>query len=152
MELSEKDKQRFWNKVNKTDMCWLWTAYCNNYGYGNFQLNNKSHNVHRLSWLLAGNTIPEGHIVRHKCRSKNCLYPVHLETGTIAENMADKVRDGTLAKGEKHGRSKLTEEQVLSIYASDKTQIDLAEEFGVGRRTISSIKTGANWSWLTALQ
>jgi hypothetical protein len=148
MEISEEDKERFWNKVNKTETCWLWTACCD-MGYGQFGLNNKIHRAHRVSWLIAGNTIPNGHVIRHKCRAKNCVNPDHLETGTHAENSADMVRDGTVAKGEKHGSNKLTETQVMAIYASDKIHRELAAEFGVARQTISDIKSGRYWSWLT---
>lgn len=29
-------EERFWEKVNRTDGCWLWTAGTNNRGYGVF--------------------------------------------------------------------------------------------------------------------
>jgi hypothetical protein len=114
--------------------------------------NGKSHRAHRVSWLLAGNTIPEGHIIRHKCRAANCVNPAHLETGTIAQNNADMIRDGTSARGTKHHSCKLTEAQVLEIFASDKLQYELAKEYGVGKSIISAIKSGKRWGWLTGQQ
>lgn len=150
MEFLEKDKQRFWVKVNKTDTCWLWTAGCNAKGYGKFALKSRVMVLsHRVAWLLAGNTIPEGHVIRHKCRSTHCVNPEHLETGTQADNMADMIRDGTSTRGSKNISCKLTEDQVRMIKARNtENQTKLAEEFGVGKTTIHYIVTGRTWSWL----
>ena len=150
MEFSEKDKQRFWAKVNKTDTCWLWTSGCQQSGHGRFYVNNTKVYAHRASWFLAGNTIPEGHIIRHKCRSKNCVNPEHLETGTYAENSADMIRDGTSLRGSKNHANKLTEDQVRVIKARSKeNQVRLGKEFGVRQSTIYNIIIGKTWGWLT---
>lgn len=146
----EEARDRFFSKVNKTDSCWLWTAPCDRNGYGRFNITSKQKIMaHRGSWLLAGNTIPEGLILRHKCRNRNCVNPEHLETGTHQENCADMIRDGTIMRGKKHHSVKLTEEQVLQIRArSTETQKILAEEFGVSRETISKIILNKIWTWL----
>jgi len=142
-------EERFWDKVDKTETCWLWTARKNRGGYGQFRVNGQIHTAHRVSWILSGRTIPEGHVIRHKCRNKHCVNPDHLETGTQAENEADKIRDGTSNRGIKHPKAKLTEEQVRQIRASaDETQKCLAEEFGVSQTAISLIIQRKNWSWL----
>lgn len=145
MELTEKQKERFWKKVEKTETCWLWTGCCAN-GYGHFVINEKTYKSHRVSWFLAGNTIPDGHIIRHKCRSRHCCNPEHLETGTIAENIADRIRDGTSNRGERCGTAKLTSAQVLDIRArAGERQANLAEEFGVSQVTISAIILRRIW-------
>jgi hypothetical protein len=96
MDLTEKQKERFWNKIYKTeDSCWIWTGNCDDGGYGRIRINHILYKAHRLSWLLAGNTIPEGHEICHECRLKNCVNPAHLRTDTHANNMRDKIRDGT---------------------------------------------------------
>lgn len=150
MELSDSDKERFWGKVDKTETCWLWTAGCSKEGRGQFRFNEKVQLAHRVSWFIAGHTIPDGHVIRHKCRAANCVNPAHLETGTRAQNNADKIRDGTSARGIKHHKCKLTEAQVLEIFASDKTQRAIADEYGISRTNVSSIKHGNSWGWLTA--
>jgi len=146
-----KPIERFWSKVNKTDTCWLWTGCCDAFGHGVIGINCKQSFVHRVSWVLAGNIIPDGHVVRHKCRSKNCVNPEHLETGTQAENAADMIRDGTSAKGVKNPSCKLTEEQVRQIRASTESGAFLAKKFGVSQPTICNIRAGKRWSWLTAV-
>jgi len=144
MELTEKQKRNFWKKVDKTESCWLWTGGCCN-GYGLFGIEGKIYRSHRVSWLLAGNSIPDGHVIRHKCRSRNCCNPEHLETGTRAENNADMIRDGTSTKGEKNHTAKLTSAQILDIRARAERNVDLAKEFGVGQMTISHIILRRRW-------
>jgi hypothetical protein len=148
MELTEKDKERFWSKVDKGS-CWIWTACCNKNGYGQIKINCKRYLSHRISWFLAGNTIPEGHLIRHKCRNRNCVNPEHLETGTQADNEADKIRDGTDCRGEKCYNAKLTSTQVLDIRArAEGKHIELAKEYGVSRPTIHSIIARKTWKHL----
>jgi hypothetical protein len=147
MEFTEEQKKRFWDKVDKTDSCWSWTGGISNSGYGAICINYKIYKTHRISWLLAGNTIPDGHVIRHKCRNRHCLNPEHLETGTYADNNGiDRVRDGTDNRGEKNISAKLTATQVLEIRErATETYQRLAEEYGVDRTTISYIITRRTW-------
>ena len=56
------------------------------------------------------------------------------------------MRDGTDARGEKHGSAKLTAAQVLEIRRrSTEKQCDLAKEFAVSRKTISDIINRRKW-------
>lgn len=146
----EEARERFFSKVNKTDTCWLWIGTIVR-GYGQFYLDNKGKKAHRVSWLLAGHTIPEGHLIRHKCRNRHCVNPEHLETGTSKDNVADMLRDGTRPDrtGEKSLGAKLTEDQVRAIRArSSENQRELGEEFGVGRDQIYKIIARRQWSYL----
>jgi len=79
--------QRFWDKVRKTESCWLWTAYINNRGYGKFNLNGNAEYSHRLSYIEAKGPIPKGLQIDHICRVRNCVKPDHLEAVTRKENI-----------------------------------------------------------------
>lgn len=80
-------EDRFWEKVNKTDTCWLWTAAQNGAGYGQLRVN-RSSNVyaHRFAYELLVGPIPEGLQLDHLCRVRNCCNPDHLEAVTPKVN------------------------------------------------------------------
>lgn len=69
---------RFWAKVDKTEECWVWTAFRRN-GYGRFTVDGRMVNAHRFSFTLAGGVIPEGLVLDHLCRNRACVNPEHLE-------------------------------------------------------------------------
>ncbi len=149
----EEVRERFFNKVNKTETCWLWTGYCHNTGHGQFNYNGKPILAHRFSWLLAGHTIPERMCVCHAphsiCGHRNCVNPDHLRVDTTAANNRDRIADGTSTRGTKHPMNKLTEEQVRDIRRrGEENQARLAEEFGVHNSTINQIIKRKNWNWL----
>lgn len=137
----------FWNKVNKTDTCWLWTGCIDKAtGYGRVTINYKNYFPHRLSLSHSlGRPVRDGLVTRHKCRNKLCLNPEHLQEGTNKDNYADSVIDGTNCVGERNGTSKLTENQVREIRASDKSTRSLAKDYNVSQGTISHIKLNLVW-------
>lgn len=128
--------------------CWIWRRNKIK-GYGQVRWKGLYCSVHRLYWLLSGRTIPEGLDMchGHGC-SRACYNPAHLSTGTRAENMADKIRDGTDARGAKSANAKLTAEQVLAIRASEKSGKELSEEYGVSRTLISRIILRKCWTYI----
>ena len=138
-------EERFWSKVDKSGDCWLWMA-SKREGYGKFKVDGKTMCAHRVSWILTNGAIPDGLLVRHKCRNQ-CVNPAHLELGTVKDNVGDRIRDGTNNNGEKHGMSKLTATQVLEIRRRAKEgSVKLAKEFGVCYQTISEIIHKKSWT------
>ena len=107
---------------------------------------------HRLAYMTANGLSYEamkGKIIRHKCDNPACVNPSHLVEGTQADNVADmwernRANPGK-ATGSLAGQAKLTAEKVLAIRASNKTQPELASEYGVSASTISHIQMRKTW-------
>jgi len=59
---------------------------------------------HRAAFLLVGNTLQPGNVIRHTCDVPHCFNPDHLIEGTQAENLQDAVDRGR----RNAGREKLT--------------------------------------------
>src|SRR6266446_2444270 len=148
-------EKRFWSYVNKNGpipphrpslgQCWVWSRRGDGNGYGRLTYNRKVYKAHVVSVMLKGIVIPRGMIVCHRCDNRACVRPPHLFIGTQADNTRDmflKNRDNIL-RGEKSGRAKLTDDEVLeigTIYATGKyTQSEIAAMFGVSRAWINLI-------------
>lgn len=84
----------------------------------------------------------------HTCDNPACINPDHLRVGSVADNMADRDRKRRQAHGERHGSAKLTEEKVIAIRASAKTERELMAEYGIGRSTLQKVKAGRTWAYL----
>ena len=148
----EEARERFFSKVNKTETCWLWTGCCRG-GYGAFKCNGKMISAHRFSWLLAGNTIPDGLFICHAphsiCGHKNCVNPYHLRVDSVSANNHDMIADGTSSRGTKNPMNKLNEQQVREIRRRcNENKKELAEEFGVSIRLIYTIIARKCWNHL----
>lgn len=129
--------------------CWIWGKTIASDGYGKISIKSKQQPAHRISYEFFNGEIPENMMVCHKCDNRSCVNPAHLFLGTHQDNMSDMTKKKRQAHNESHGASKLTEQQVIDIYLSDKTQLELANEYGVTRRSINYIKNGKNWRHLT---
>ncbi|MFE3516670.1 hypothetical protein [Streptomyces sp. NPDC059166] len=90
--LTEEDWSRFLDKVDppNEDGCLLWNASAPT-GYGQFFINKRPYQAHRVSYTVLVGTIPQGLELDHSfakgCRSKLCVFPGHLEPTTHAENV-----------------------------------------------------------------
>jgi hypothetical protein len=81
----EELPERFWDKVNKTDDCWLWTGKIDD-GYGRFSYKGILYLVHRLVVATLKEPVVDGMVIDHICRVRNCCNPDHLRQVTISEN------------------------------------------------------------------
>lgn len=124
--------------VVKDNGCWEWQG-AKSYGYGVIMRNRERLRVHRVSYELWCDTIPDGMVLRHKCDNPGCVNPTHLEPGTQAENIQDIVVRG------RHGRKKLTKHQVEAIRASAESNRALADKYKVGIIAIRRAKSGQTW-------
>ena len=127
--------------------CLLWTASCNEKGYGRLRVKGKTRLVSRLTWEEAKGPIPDGLQVLHKCDVTACREIAHLFLGTNKDNVDDKMAKGRLDRrdGEHNGRAKLTRKQVQVILADNRLHRVIAADYGVSRPMISYIKRRENW-------
>jgi hypothetical protein len=82
-------------KVREQTGCQVWIGATNNKGYGVLSLDGARHLAHRIAYESAYGPIPDGMVVDHLCRVRNCVNPLHLEVVTSGENQ----RRGRVAGG-----------------------------------------------------
>lgn len=81
-------EERFWEKVDQTGECWLWTGPLHSLGYPQrMWIDGERIYPHRLSHELFIGPIPDGLEIDHLCRVRHCVNPDHLEAVTHAENL-----------------------------------------------------------------
>jgi hypothetical protein len=111
--------ERFYKYVDKECSeffdCWEWIGGKDRWGYGRFGINGRPTLAHRFMYELEIGVIPEGMLVLHECDNPACVNPDHLKLGTYKDNSDDKVKKDRQPKGEKNGKSKLTEYDVEEI-------------------------------------
>lgn len=96
-------EERFWEKVDKSGECWVWTGAIQSKGYGTFATGSTRATLkvvlpHRYSWELHFGPIPDGLLILHACDNPPCVRPGHLMLGTYQANRVDcahKGRDGS---------------------------------------------------------
>ena len=113
-------EDRFWNKVEKSDNCWNWTAGKRD-GYGRFSLNGKLVNAHRYSYELLVEPINNNMQIDHLCRNRSCVRPDHLEPVTQYENFSRGL--GTINATNAAAELKLSKNECKNghLYTEDNT-------------------------------
>ena len=151
--------------------CWVWTAGCNPDGYGHCTVGSRTDGTrrmvlsHRHLYAALVMPIPEGQLVCHHCDNPPCVRPGHLFLGTNADNQLDMTRKGrrnaargerngsvthpeSRPRGERIGKAKLTEAEVLEIRALARQGLSLraiARQFRVGNTTVWQIIRRVTW-------
>lgn len=153
--------ETFWTRVEKTDGCWIWKGATSHNGYGVLTMGGKQHKAHRIAYDLT-HDVPLGELFAcHTCDNPRCVRPDHIFAGTTYDNMQDMIRKGRSKYhlggalkqriGERNGRARLTEEQVLVIrqkHATGKYSIsELAREYNISNRQIGRVIEGESWAY-----
>lgn len=139
---------RFWEKVQKSDGCWEWTAHRGYFGYGRIMVAKKAQPAHRISWELANGPIPKGLFVCHSCDNPPCVRPDHLFLGTQADNMRDMGNKGRQPHGENHRNAKFSLENIREM---KRLRIQgmairaIARQFNTNRIYVRDILSGKAW-------
>lgn len=161
----------FWDRVDKSGECWVWTALTDRAGYGRifglpYGLSRQPVLAHRVSWLLTHGELDPDLCVLHHCDNPPCVRPDHLFLGTNADNSADMVQKGrgnteparkawkVFFSGENNFGAKLTDDQVMDLRrraAAGEFGKPLAKEFGISASTAQSIIRGDHWQHLPVL-
>jgi len=155
---------RFFAFVQPGFGCWEWTGAKNESGYGQFRLAGKNVGAHRMAWVIEYGSVPDDLCVLHRCDNPGCVRVTDLFLGTQLDNIADRVAKGRSAsglgsgrytkpersaRGERHGRAKLTQEDVEKIrtaFAAGVKNCALAAQYGVSRTQIKHVVRRRHWN------
>lgn len=103
--------------------------------------------AHRVAWFIATGEWPTLNVL-HECDNPPCVNPAHLFLGTQADNVADMHEKGRasygLLRGESNGNAIPVD--AVAVCAASGTHREIAERFGLSRRTIGRIRNGEHWS------
>jgi hypothetical protein len=92
-------QESFWDKVDQTGDCWLWTAYVMPNGYGQFWDGERLKLPHRVAYELVVGPIPDGLTLDHRRTCpKCCVNPDHLRPATQKQNNENLVGARTNSK------------------------------------------------------
>lgn len=140
---------RFDERVQRGEDCWLWTGAISTDGYGLIRHDGRSTRAHRVAWLLMRGSIPEGLHVLHRCDVRACVRPEHLFLGTNHDNVLDREAKGrnrfSRNRGEANPGAKLDERAVLAIRSSCEPLRVIAGRHGVSTSMVSLIRLNKAW-------
>jgi len=82
-----KETDRFNSKWTEHGDCHLWNGPLDKDGYGTFYFRKKNRRAHRVAYYFYNGAIPDGMVIDHICKNRNCVAPSHLRCVTVAENI-----------------------------------------------------------------
>jgi len=142
--------------INDND-CFVCTSHTKQTdGYINIGRGGKVQLMHRYLWEKHKGSIPNGMVLMHTCDNPSCCNLSHLVLGTQADNCHDRDnkrrhaktgnQTGIHAKGENHGRSKITAIVARLIkYENFIPDAIITDVFNISHGSLWMIRNGRNW-------
>lgn len=172
--LREFNLDLFYSYVRPDDTsdCHIWHGSTNNAGYGLYgfgwvktppgQRRGQMMSAHRAAWIIANDQeIPAGMNVNHKCHTRLCVNPDHLELGTQTEKIQAMVRDQVRFGGGTAGRTlghrytkdknrkyKWTEEEITWFRNAPTSEIAAQLGFSLARASSFRTRMRSAYRWL----
>lgn len=122
--------------------CTLWLGSVYGIGYGKVSWQGRQRPAHRMAWIDAHGSIPNGLLVLHKCDVPSCINVDHLFLGTDADNAADKAR-------KMRTTTTLSRDTVMAIYRDTRPRKMIELAYGVSRCLVESIQSKRRFGWVT---
>jgi hypothetical protein len=152
-KIPEKYIKLFFEKIDKSQECWLWTASTTDDGYGKYTVRlgkeSRTFRSTRLSFFLNYGYIDDTLLVCHTCDNPLCVNPKHLFLGTVKENNMDCITKGRQRHAKWENKSTLLKNddviEIKKLIKSGVSQIDIAKMFNVGKNCIWFIANGITW-------
>lgn len=137
--------------ASDTNDCILWPFALDSDGYGQMNVAGVSMTASRAMCILAHGEppFPEAQSA-HRCTNHACVTPNHLRWATVSDNHADKRAHGTMAEGERHGRAKLTEAEVIDLLTSSAPPKEAARNVGCSEANVRLIRDRKTWRCIDA--
>ena len=83
---TQTEEELFLKNIIKTATCWWWKGSVNHSGYVHIRIKGKKIYGHRYSYELFKEKIPDGMILHHTCKRRECLNPDHMIPVTREEH------------------------------------------------------------------
>lgn len=127
--------------------CVIWEGAKLKGGYGVTTYEGRTQTAHRVAYKRVHGEIPVGMVIMHSCDNPACVNPEHLSLGTQSQNRKDCINKGraNVPSGAGHYNAKLTVDIVIEIRSSCLTDSELADLYGVSRRTVSDARRYITW-------
>ena len=156
----ERTKARFMDKVEQlSNGCWHWSGAKDKDGYGTFQyaggdgtLRREKRLAHRVAYDLFVGSVSGQLLVCHSCDCPSCVNPKHLFLGHTIDNVADRVKKGRSAFGERNGTKTCPDTVLVSGLKRRKKYPFMGEEMTLQdisaltsipfRRLVSRVRVG----------
>lgn len=132
------------NKKNKNFKFQILKPILNNRGYNMITIDGKMQKLCRL--ILKSFTEDSSLQVNHKNGIKTDDRLENLEWCTASENIIHAYKNNLIKKGSLHHKSKLSEKKAKQIFFDERSERDIAKDYGISQATVNRIKRKITWA------